>query len=709
MPAHEVCGFDTDLFGYPVGRIDLEHKDLTTDWRSDLKKARDDGMRLVYLISPKYEPERHRELELLEASFPGTLVDWKTLYSSPLTAWKVEDLSPKCEATDEIELVKWERTDVPDALRNLSLAAGIYSRFKVDGAIPEAVFEGVYGGWIKNSVNKSMADETFVAISKVTKEEVGLVTVKRKGELVIDIGLLAVSSSHRRKGISRMLLSRAALWAIEKVGHLSGSKLQVVTQGTNITACRAYENFGFSVENTQIVNHVWMPDALGGLLHDAAAAKLDNLGVPFCKQYLTGQELTYIQEIFASELLNSASKYTSLCAMKLKKMLNGGGGIRTNPNSPSRGQSTAHQTVSRDRDIDKDADKQGSSSLLNASCRTDCKEVIVTASGTSALEMAAILCDVGPGDEVIMPSYTFSSTANAFVLRGATPVFVDIRADTLNIDETLIERAVTSSTKVICVVHYGGAPCEMDTIMELAGRHHLLVVEDAAQGFLSTYKGRQLGTLGDFGCLSFHYTKNIICGEGGALLINKSEAHSKRALVLWEKGTNRCDFMSGKIDKYEWVDVGSSNVPSEISCAILWAQLQESESITDRRRRNHRSYIDGIRSTAKKCGVRIPAESPECDSNAHIFYLVLPSCAARDEMQRLLKERDISAFSHYVPLHSAPAGRRYGRVGTGSETMSVTEATSAGLLRLPVWVGLKEHEIDKVINAVNEIMIQICL
>ena len=238
-----------------------------------------------------------------------------------------------------------------------------------------------------------------------------------------------------------------------------------------------------------------------------------------------------------------------------------------------------------------------------------CKEVIVTASGTSALEMAAILYEVGPGDEVILPSYTFSSTANAFVLRGAIPVFVDIRRDTLNIDESLVEAAITKATKVICVVHYGGMPCEMDTICDIATRHSLFVVEDAAQGFLSTYKGRQLGTLGDFGCISFHYTKNIICGEGGALVVNRSEEHAKRALVLWEKGTNRCDFMSGQVDKYEWVDVGSSNVPSEISCAILWAQLQESESITARRKLNYRAYMDGIRAVAKR-NVSIPVQLP---------------------------------------------------------------------------------------------------
>ena len=220
------------------------------------------------------------------------------------------------------------------------------------------------------------------------------------------------------------------------------------------------------------------------------------------------------------------------------------------------------------------SDKGGNGNRGNGGCKAQCEEVVVTASGTAALEMAALLCEVGPGDEVIMPSYTFSSTANAFVLRGAIPVFVDIREDTLNIDEKLVEAAITTRTKVICVVHYGGVACEMDTICDIATRHNLLLVEDAAQAFLSSYKGRKLGTIGDLGCFSFHYTKNVICGEGGALAINRSPERAKRALILWEKGTNRCDFMSRKVDKYEWVDVGSSNVPSEISSAILWAQLR---------------------------------------------------------------------------------------------------------------------------------------
>ena len=393
MASYEECSFDSNLFGHKVGRIDLEEEDLCGDWLGELKRARDDGMKLVYLISPRYDPSRHKELEQLESTFPGTLADWKTLYSSPLTTWDQGNLTAKCAESDEIKVIRWERADVPDSLVELSLSAGVHSRFKVDEAIPEAVFQGVYGGWIRNSVNKSIADDTFVAVHKETGIEVGLITVKKKGMNLIDIGLLAVSSNQRQKGIATMLLSRAALWAYESIGGTPGAKLQVVTQGTNLVACRAYESFGFTVETTQLVNHVWMPRDLGGALHEAAAAKLDNYGVPFCKQHLTGKEMLYIQEIFDSDLLNSASKYTSLCAMRIKKLLLGGCPRPTsNPNSPAR----------------KDKDNMESTNALTAvksvyhnESGFDCTEVVITASGTSALEMAAILCEVGSGDEVI--------------------------------------------------------------------------------------------------------------------------------------------------------------------------------------------------------------------------------------------------------------------------------------------------------------------
>ncbi len=688
MPDYEECDFDTNLFGFKVARIDLEVGDLTEDWASnlrlDLRKAERNGVKLLYLVGPRFELSHQKELDRLEGCFPGVFVDWKTLYSAPLEKWSEDDLLMSAKGSEEIEVVRWDRADCPATLLQLSLDSGLYSRFKVDRLIPESVFSGVYEGWIKNSINKSMADEVFVAVHKISKEEVGLITVKQRGPDRVDVGLLAVNSSHRRKGISRSLLSTAALWSNKKLEGVADTRLQVTTQGANEAACMAYENFGFTIESTQIVNHVWLPQHLGGPQHEAAAAKLDNLSIPFCRQYLTGQELPYIKEILDSGLLNSTSKFTSQCAMKLRKVLNGEECLPSNPSSPKRG------------------GRDTSTSRESGGRPAECEEVLVTASGTAALEMAALLCEVGPADEVIMPSYTFSSTANAFVLRGSVPVFVDIRQDTLNIDETLVEAAITERTKVICVVHYGGVACEMDVICDIAKRHGLLVVEDAAQAFLSSYKGRKLGTIGDLGCFSFHYTKNIICGEGGALAINRSPERAKRALILWEKGTNRCDFMSRTVDKYEWVDVGSSNVPSEISSAVLWAQLQEADYITSQRRVNFAAYLNGLQPLVETNIMRIPVVPSECDSNAHIFFIVLPSREQRDQVQRRLKENDISVFSHYVPLHSSPAGTKYGRLAPQSEAMTVTVAASEGLLRLPMWVGLDAEDIHKVISAVTE-------
>lgn len=282
-------------------------------------------------------------------------------------------------------------------------------------------------------------------------------------------------------------------------------------------------------------------------------------------------------------------------------------------------------------------------------------------------------------------------------------MFVDIRSDTLNIDESLIEQAITSKTKVICCVHYAGIPCEMDTIMSIAKRHNIFVVEDAAQGFLSTYKGRQLGTIGHFGCFSFHYTKNIICGEGGALSVNCTDDMARRAFILWEKGTNRCDFMSGKVDKYEWVDVGSSHVPSEVSSAILYSQLEQCVEITKRRLANFAFYAKELAPLVSRFCFRIPTVSKDTTNNAHIFFLILPSEEKRKLFQSKLKEHGIASISHYVPLHSAPAGMKFGRVGAGSESMSVTFEVFRGLTRLPVWVGLEEKDLQKVVTSIQQV------
>jgi len=323
------------------------------------------------------------------------------------------------------------------------------------------------------------------------------------------------------------------------------------------------------------------------------------------------------------------------------------------------------------------------------------RRALLTHSCTAALEMAALLCDVGPGDEVIMPSFTFSSTATAFVLRGATPVFVDIRPDNCNLDETLLPGALTPRTKVIVPVHYAGVSCEMDTIMDLARAHGLLVVEDAAQAFFSTYKGRMLGSLGDFGCLSFHETKNIISGEGGALLVN-TPSFVQRAEILREKGTNRAQFFRGQVDKYTWVDVGSSFLPSELIGAFLWGQIEEAETIIANRRASFDRYLHALRPLQDAGCLRLP-QVPEGLANGHIFYILTESLAVREALTAALKEDNISAVFHYVPLHASPAGRRFGRaVGE----LPVTMATADRLLRLPLYFGMRPDEVDRVVDRI---------
>ncbi|QLA20291.1 dTDP-4-amino-4,6-dideoxygalactose transaminase [Desulfolutivibrio sulfoxidireducens] len=316
------------------------------------------------------------------------------------------------------------------------------------------------------------------------------------------------------------------------------------------------------------------------------------------------------------------------------------------------------------------------------------RQALLTHSCTAALEMAALLCEVGPGDEVIMPSFTFSSTATAFVLRGATPVFVDIRPDTLNLDEKLLEQALTPRTKVIVPVHYAGVPCEMDVIMDLASRHDVLVVEDAAQAFFSTYKGKKLGSFGQLGCLSFHETKNIISGEGGALLLNDPRFVG-RAEIIREKGTNRSQFFRGQVDKYTWVDVGSSYLPSELIGAFLWGQIEEAERIIADRRRSFDAYLEALRPLQDAGHVQLP-NIPDGVSNGHLFYIVTDSLQTREALSAYLLGYGISAIFHYVPLHSSPAGTRYGRA---AGELPVTVATADRLLRLPLFFGMREEDV----------------
>ncbi len=372
--------------------------------------------------------------------------------------------------------------------------------------------------------------------------------------------------------------------------------------------------------------------------------------IPFNKPYMTGKELWYISQAHANGHLSGNGLFAKKCCAWLEQ-------------------------------------------------RIGSRKALLTNSCTAALERAALLAGVEAGDEVIMPSYTFVSTANAFVLRGATPVFVDIRPDTLNIDETKIEQAITTRTKAIVPVHYAGVGCEMDAIMDIARRHNLLVIEDAAQGIIATYKGRPLGSIGHMAALSFHETKNIISGEGGALLINDPH-FVERAEIVWEKWTNRSQFFRGQVDKYTWVDLGSSYLPGEILAAFLWAQMEEADAITKRRLDLWATYHQWFASLEKKEKLRRPIIPRECVHNAHMYYLLLPSLELRTAFIDQLRAQGIHAVFHYVPLHSAPFGQTMGRAdGDMSNTVSASER----LVRLPLWLGLEEHLTTVIAEAVASV------
>lgn len=325
------------------------------------------------------------------------------------------------------------------------------------------------------------------------------------------------------------------------------------------------------------------------------------------------------------------------------------------------------------------------------------KKVMLTTSGSAALDMAALMCGIKEGDEVILPSFTFSSTANAFVLAGAKLVFVDVRPDTMNIDENLIENAITDRTKVIAVVHYAGVACEMDSIMEIAKKHNLLVVEDAAQGVMSTYNGKALGSIGDFGCYSFHETKNYSMGEGGAIIIN-NEDFVERAEILREKGTNRSKFFRGQVDKYTWVDFGDSYLPSELNAAYLWAQLEKADLINNARIKAWNTYMEKLTPLAEAGKIMLPTVPENCVHNAHMFFIKTKDLKERTELIAFLKENGIMSVFHYVPLHSAPAGLKFGRFN-GEDRYTTSE--SERLTRLPMYYGLTTNEIEYIVETIK--------
>ena len=374
-----------------------------------------------------------------------------------------------------------------------------------------------------------------------------------------------------------------------------------------------------------------------------------NMKIPFNRPYMTGKELAYIAEAHLQGNLAGDGPFTDRCHAWLE-------------------------------------------------ARTHTRQALLTHSCTAALELAALLIDLQPGDEVIMPSFTFVSTANAFALRGAKPVFVDIRPDTLNLDERLIEHAITSRTRAIVPVHYAGVSCEMDTIMEIADRHGLIVIEDAAQGVMASYNGRPLGSIGHLGAYSFHETKNVISGEGGALLVNRDE-YRLQAEIVREKGTDRSRFFRGEIDKYTWQSAGSSFLPSELTAAFLWAQLEEADLLTARRLALWQSYHEMLEPLERGGVIRRPIIPSECSHNAHMYYVLVANGIDRQAVLRHLKDAGIHAVFHYVPLHSAPAASRFAR---HHGSLKVTDDLSARLIRSPMWIGLTLEQQELIVSVLSD-------
>ncbi len=374
--------------------------------------------------------------------------------------------------------------------------------------------------------------------------------------------------------------------------------------------------------------------------------------IPFNKPHMSGKELYYIADAHFHNILAGDGPYTKRC----------------------------HQWLES---------------------HTGSAKVLLTHSCTAALEMSSLLLNIQPGDEVIMPSYTFVSTANAFVLRGGIPVFVDIRSDTLNIDENLIADAITERTKAIVPVHYAGVSCEMDAILPIAKQHNIKIVEDAAQGVMSTYKGRALGSIGDLGAYSFHETKNVISGEDGCILINDPSL-SLQAEIIREKGTNRTQFFRGHVDKYTWQDVGSSFLPGELISAFLWAQLEVAEEITKQRIAIWDEYHQLLEPLENRGLLRRPIIPDHCQHNAHMYYILLPGHLPRDEILQKMKSRGIGAIFHYIPLHSSPAGKKFGRI---SGEMVNTDACAERVIRLPLWIGLDINQQQEIVTALADAII----
>jgi dTDP-4-amino-4,6-dideoxygalactose transaminase len=574
------------------------------------------------------------------------------------------------------DVVSVPPSDKPEeALIDLGLVSGEHSRFRRDPALTRAQFHAMYRAWVCNSISRKAADEVIVCRRKNTGEVTGMITLKlvssddgvgsdnddgtdrnkNDKENVKDAtdGALPSPTNAAPTVVIIGLLAVSPKYQCQGVGRTlmraafqwaakhNAHLVEVSTQEENAGAMRFYASQGFQQVSRKTNYHIWIPSSVVGSR------------VRFNVPYLTGREVLALNDVIESSALDSLGKYTRRCQEWMERTLG----------SP---------------------------------------QALLTHSATAALEQAAILCDLKQGDEVIMPSYTFVSTANAVALRGAVPVFVDVLPEDVTINVNAVEAAVTEKTKAIIVVHYAGMPCDMDPIMALAKRHSLYVIEDAAQALLSKYKGKHLGTIGHFGCLSFHYTKNTVCGEGGALLVNDA-TFLVQSRIVREKGTNRSDFMDNKVSKYEWLSIGSSFEPSELSAAFLLSQLDEARECKGRRLRVCFAYqhlLSALEKARKLTLARVADAAPDEElkgstGNGHIFWIMFNSSSEREAAEASMQKHGVQCCRHYVPLHLSEGGRRYARsVGDMRTTIRVGE----DLLRLPLWYGMTWAHVHRVVQ-----------
>jgi len=618
------------------------------------------GVDLLYWTPEPCRTANRDEQDLLESQpwFTGYAVANAVLFRQAVT------MNPRSssESAGSFSVSSVSPTDNPEeALIELGLVSGENSRFRRDPALTRAQFEAMYRAWVRNSINRTAADDVLVC-RKNGGEIAGMITLKFVNEKNHEIngsgsnkenseersgveappptaviGLLAVSPRFQRQGVGCFLMQAA----FQRSEQLGARVIEVSTQEENVGAMHFYRAQGFEQVSRKTNYHIWIPTSLLGR----------ESKVRFNVPYFTGRESLALNEVIANNALDSLGNYTRRCQEWMERTLG----------SP---------------------------------------QALLTHSATAALEQAAILCELKQGDEVIMPSYTFVSTANAVVLRGAVPVFVDVVPEDITINVSAVEAAVTEKTKAIIVVHYAGMPCDMEPIMDLAKRHNLYVIEDAAQALLSKYKGRYLGTIGHFGCFSFHYTKNTVCGEGGALLVNDAKFLVQSRIVR-EKGTNRSDFMNNKVAKYEWLSIGSSFEPSELSAAFLLPQLEYASECRKRRLRvcfAYQSLLAPLEEAGKLTLARVTSsEDVESTSsgNGHIFWLMFKSPSEREEAETWMHRHGVQCCRHYVPLHLSQGGQRYAR---SEGDMRTTIKVGDELLRLPLWAGMTWAHVHRVVD-----------